>query len=324
MPRLASILASMPEAEEEGVEVLAGSPAPVTYLGSIPIDWSILGSIPCNILGSSPRALGSIPWKVFGSIALGSNHLGSIPMLANIFGSMLAIILGSNPYMAAIILGSIIAAIILGSIMLIILGSIPCSSFGSMPENIFGSSPEKVVDVEDVADVYAEVLEGLEYAGCCLEELERDCCGFSLASNFLTMLGSSPRLLRAFSSRPCSIFGSNPSSRGSRSPVKEEGMDIMVDVAEVGTVDVLVIARLLELEGDIAPLELNILGSRPSILGSIPPRSIFGSRVARNLGSDNSLGSSPASILGSIPINDLGSKPPAPPSPSILGSMPIL
>ena len=82
MPMLASILASMPDdvaGREVAAELFGGSP--VTYLGSIPILCSIFGSIPCNILGSRPRAFGSIPWNVLGSapILFGSNILGSRP-----------------------------------------------------------------------------------------------------------------------------------------------------------------------------------------------------------------------------------------------------
>ena len=108
-----------------------------------------------------------------------------------------------------------------------------------------------------------------------------------------TLFWSNPRLLSAFSSNPCSIFGFRPRSLGSR-PLEnvEVGRDIWVDVALVGSVenDEVLFAELL-LDGEAAAAEdpaadyPNILGSRPNNLGSIPPRSILGSMPANSLGS---------------------------------------
>merc|ERR1719232_449778 len=176
-------------------------------------------------LGSIPRSLGSIPVKAFGSaaaaICFGSIHLGSKPRDCSTFGSMPASILGS--YMEAISFGSIKAAIVFGSIIESIFGSRLWRSFGSTPGNILGSRPAKVVLV-----FAFELLEDLELP--LLEDL------LSLDDSALTMLGSNPRLLSAFSSSPWSIFGSSPNNLGSRPPV-DEGIDIVVDVALVGVVN---------------------------------------------------------------------------------------
>merc|ERR1719192_939433 len=145
---------------------------------------------------------------------------------------------------------------------------------GSTPGNILGSSPANVVFVLAFEFVLVEDDDGFDWL---LELL--DLLDFP-SSRAFTMLGSNPRLFRAFSSRPINILGSKPSSLGS-SPLEEAGIDMVVDVALVGVVRDL-------LDDDELPDMPNILGSRPRALGSIPPR--------------RSLGSSVANILGSMPI----------------------
>merc|ERR1711962_1507277 len=101
-------------------------------------------------------------------------------------------------------------------------------------------------------------------------------------------------------------------------PVSEEGTDIVVDVALVGIVFekwAALVWLLLPPAPDAAAeccawLDTpNIFGSNPNIFGSNPPSIIFGSRLAKNFGSDNSFGSRPASNFGSSPISALGSRP---------------
>merc|ERR1719436_731356 len=194
-----------------------------------------------------------------------------MPYAWSIFGS----------YICAISFGSMSAAIVLGSIMDNILGS--------TPGNILGSSPANVVFVLAFEFVLVEDDDGFDWL---LELL--DLLDFPSIRAF-TMLGSNPRLFRAFSSRPISILGSRPSSLGSR-PLEEAGIDMVVDVALVGVVRDL-------LDDDELPDMPNILGSSPRALGSIPPRRSLGSSVANIFGSDpSSLGSIPANILGSMPI----------------------
>ena len=103
----------------------------------------------------------------------------------------------------------------------------------------------------------------------------------------LTILGSRPRLCRAFSSSPWSILGSNPSSLGSNPALLETAA--AAAAAEEDDDDLLL----------LPPLGCsNILGSNPKSRGSMPPKRALGSMVAINLGSIITLIN-----LGSMPID---------------------
>ena len=92
------VLGSRPNAPKPAIEVL-GSIICVSILGSIPADWSSLGSIWDRALRSIPASdaiLGSIIAIILGSI-IDIIVFMSIPAACSILGSICANILGSIP-----------------------------------------------------------------------------------------------------------------------------------------------------------------------------------------------------------------------------------
>merc|ERR1719510_2239568 len=180
--------------------------------GSIPYAAKVLGSSPIIILGSIPKSFGSIPASSLGSIP--DNSFGSIPinicgsMPARSFGSIPASSFGSRPYAAAIF-GSIPPKD-LPSLELEFLVSVLEFDAANVEVDGRTSKFEKVVVAAVV--IFAMFLDVVDWSPAAADE---DDFG---SSKFATICGSSPRLFNAFSSRPWSILGSNPSNLGSNPP----------------------------------------------------------------------------------------------------------